>query len=584
MNLRFRNRLLFQEHSTANNAHHGEQINLGSAATEPVAIDSLDVIANVEEKPEGANTHPNDLLVEALLKEQLNAKVRDKQSFNDFIKTVYGNAYDRYTVECLRQRVLKRDFSWLPMVRFLDNRTLRGAYGAYHKESATVFINAELRRSPQILASAYVEEVGHHLDALINPVEAPGDEGELFRRLLAGEKLSVAEIQRLRDENDTGTIILDGKRIEVEFWSLKKAWKRVKKAVSDAVETVVDAVEETSQEFAEGVSDGVEGFFDNLSDGDVKGAFRALRDGLDIAFIEAPSKLLDRVIEASEILFYGTMGVISERFEGWMREKLGARLMELTRSGVTAIWEVGTSAARNIVEGLGTFFSGIGRLFTGDWKDGLKELGLGLLKIFIQTPIDGILLGGGKYLSAIQTIIWVESLGRRLNPNELDELYKVYRDSVDYKRVRVKVNKKRSGLFGVSDDEFTLGNTIYMKDVSGADFLPSLVHEVAHVWQFQHGGSDYMSEALWSQFFGKGYDWCRSVPGTKWRDLEAEQQAEFLEDVYESTFFIRDPMHPTHGRFLMHVHADCAGTRVGEDLTTYANEALEEVRAGRGVP
>lgn len=85
MSLRFRNRLLFQEHSTANNAHHRQQINQGSAATEPVAIDSPDVIADVEGKPEGANTHPNDLPVEALLKEQLNTQVRDKQSFNGLI-------------------------------------------------------------------------------------------------------------------------------------------------------------------------------------------------------------------------------------------------------------------------------------------------------------------------------------------------------------------------------------------------------------------------------------------------------------------------------------------------------------------
>ena len=103
-----------------------------------------------------------------------------------------------------------------------------------------------------------------------------------------------------------------------------------------------------------------------------------------------------------------------------------------------------------------------------------------------------------------------------------------------------------------------------------------LIHEMAHVWQHQNGGSDYMSEALWSQEYGHGYDWQASVPGTAWEDLEPEQQAELLEDAYDYGFFT--PSDPNFGTF----RATIDGVEV--DLTDYMNDVLSKVRSGAGAP
>jgi hypothetical protein len=54
------------------------------------------------------------------------------------------------------------------------------------------------------------------------------------------------------------------------------------------------------------------------------------------------------------------------------------------------------------------------------------------------------------------------------------------------------------------------------------------VSEATHAWQFQNGGTDYMSEALASQAFGKGYRWAADAGNTPWQRLEPEQQDAFL--------------------------------------------------------
>jgi hypothetical protein len=61
---------------------------------------------------------------------------------------------------------------------------------------------ADSNRDQVLLALS--EEPGHHLDALLNSSDTPGDEGELFAALLSGaEPLSDERRQQCRIQNLT---------------------------------------------------------------------------------------------------------------------------------------------------------------------------------------------------------------------------------------------------------------------------------------------------------------------------------------------------------------------------------------------
>lgn len=69
----------------------------------------------------------------------------------------------------------------------------------------------------------------------------------------------------------------------------------------------------------------------------------------------------------------------------------------------------------------------------------------------------------------------------------------------------------------------------------------TLVHECVHIWQYQHWGSIYISEALWAQHWGGGYNYGgtdRLSANLETGGLSAfnfEQQAEIIEDYYRFT-------------------------------------------------
>jgi hypothetical protein len=66
----------------------------------------------------------------------------------------------------------------------------------------------------------------------------------------------------------------------------------------------------------------------------------------------------------------------------------------------------------------------------------------------------------------------------------------------------------------------------------------TLIHELVHIWQFERHGSVYISEAIWSQQWGGGYDYGGLAALEKYslgQGLQAfnfEQQADIIEDYY----------------------------------------------------
>lgn len=286
-------------------------------------------------------------------------------------------------------------------------------------------------------------------------------------------------------------------------------------------------------------------------------------------------------------------------FFGWLErtaEKVGNAVSEGVKRVGDALQTVGTGLVssavgivKNVAEGLGDVVSGavkmldirpLGKIFQGDFKGafegygnnllgGLKEIGVGLVKATIQTSADALIMGVVSGLSAVQTLIGVEPKARGLKPDEIAELRKVYGDTIDYSQVRIKEGK--AGLLSVfsqgGDRPFTLGNTIYMKEDKS---LNTLVHEMAHVWQHQNGGTDYLTEALGAQFVGDGYDFEKGLQeGKTWSELNPEQQAEMIQTAHQQGYF-----NSPNARFIVN----------GVDYTAQLQDALVQVRSGQGAP
>jgi hypothetical protein len=93
---------------------------------------------------------------------------------------------------------------------------------------------------------------------------------------------------------------------------------------------------------------------------------------------------------------------------------------------------------------------------------------------------------------------------------------------------------------------------------------------MGHVWQHQNGGTDYMSEALWGQYFGDGYDFEKALKeGKSFGEMNPEQQAELMQQAYLSGYFEGPGRKFTYN---------------GVDYTAQLEAAVKQVRAGRGAP
>lgn len=232
-----------------------------------------------------ASGGPDDALsrrIQAPFEQSFGVLAQNKSAFHQTLTKAFGSEYDVAKAEQLRGRALAGDFSWLPRVQYVDSRALgEGAMGAYDARSGVVYLNRDMAGNPSLLAQTFVEEVGHHLDARLNRADSPGDEGEMFRRILGGEKLSAGQIREIRSENDKGVIEVDGKKVEVEFF-LKKAFKKVTGAVKDVVGGAAKAVTKVVGGAADIVKDAAGGLFGGLkSVGEtVLGAVKKVGGGL----------------------------------------------------------------------------------------------------------------------------------------------------------------------------------------------------------------------------------------------------------------------------------------------------------------
>ena len=95
-------------------------------------------------------------------------------------------------------------------VELLDAAAMPGAAGAYSTSSGKIYLNRNwlCNATEEQVIAVLKEEFGHHLDALINAVDTPGDEGARFSQLLInGQQTSLGQNET---EDDHGLINING--------------------------------------------------------------------------------------------------------------------------------------------------------------------------------------------------------------------------------------------------------------------------------------------------------------------------------------------------------------------------------------
>ncbi|MEB3293667.1 MAG: VCBS repeat-containing protein, partial [Synechococcales bacterium] len=142
---------------------------------------------------------------------------RQHTEFADRMTIAFGHHYDAAAADQFFDAFATRS-SGLPHLEILSNDALSGAYGAYAQATDTVYLSQQLIAGGNIhaIAAVLIEELGHSLDARINPVDARGDEGEIFSRLVRQQFLSSELLNRLQAEDDSGYLQVGDRRVSIE--------------------------------------------------------------------------------------------------------------------------------------------------------------------------------------------------------------------------------------------------------------------------------------------------------------------------------------------------------------------------------
>jgi len=135
------------------------------------------------------------------------------------------------------------------------------------------------------------------------------------------------------------------------------------------------------------------------------------------------------------------------------------------------------------------------------------------------------------YESIIDFVKWPT---RTLTLDEINLLNPVFGSSIDYKRVRID---ERSYI-GPRQKKFCYVSFYTIN--SWGKMNPSLlIHEMVHVWQFQHLGSIYIPKALAAQRSKEGYNYGGATKINYWAlnngqltDFNLEQQADIIADYW----------------------------------------------------
>jgi hypothetical protein len=146
--------------------------------------------------------------------------IASQADFTENMEIAFGDSFDLAKAEGLRQEWLAGDFDSLPAIEVRSTAEINGANGAFSADTNKIYFSREYitqnASNPQAITNVLLEEIGHYVDAQINLADAPGDEGAIFSSIVQGRILNTTELQALRSENDTTTLLINGQTLQAE--------------------------------------------------------------------------------------------------------------------------------------------------------------------------------------------------------------------------------------------------------------------------------------------------------------------------------------------------------------------------------
>lgn len=130
-------------------------------------------------------------------------------------------------------------------------------------------------------------------------------------------------------------------------------------------------------------------------------------------------------------------------------------------------------------------------------------------------------------------VVLLHSKVRLLSAHEMQQAHSVFGQTIPLHLVALNPDSLQ-----VKRKKATAYVSFYTIHFYGSIPDSMLIHELVHIWQYQCYGSAYISEALWAQHLGGGYNYGGIEPLKMYSEdkglaaFNFEQQADIIEDYY----------------------------------------------------
>lgn len=132
---------------------------------------------------------------------------------------------------------------------------------------------------------------------------------------------------------------------------------------------------------------------------------------------------------------------------------------------------------------------------------------------------------------------------RAMTEYEIRQASRVFGGAIDYSKVQVSDGSVSAEILSAGGYARTIGNTINFPDGASRD-MALMIHELTHVWQYQHFGWKYAPQAIKAQIF-EGYEYADEgksaeqtlkdarAAGKTIHSYNREQQGDILQDYFK---------------------------------------------------